>query len=154
MIGHEITIDAEVLNEIAQGVFQTMLGIELSPGEIHSINDFLYATVEIAGAWNGSVSLAFSADLAHAAARRMLKLASSEVMTIDKHEVAAELTNMIGGNFKSLLPSPSHLSLPLVGRIRPQLPFMQVATLVSAEGELQLSVNEFASWRSFPTGLL
>src|SRR6478609_7872905 len=107
-------IDDEVIDQIAQGVFQTMLEIELFRSEGDFCDHGLTATIQIDGAWSGNVALIFSPDLARAAASRMLKLAPEEVTTTDEEEVAAELANMIGGNFKSLLPSPSTLSLPTV----------------------------------------
>lgn len=145
MIAGESVIDNEVLNQIAQGVFQTMLEIELFPGEVEFADDCLVATIQIAGAWSGAVSLVFSPDLAHNAASRMLKLSASAVTPTDKYEVAAELANMVGGNFKSLLPSPSQLSLPIIGAVPPVLPPTQVVTLTGLEGNLQLVVNVFAA---------
>jgi chemotaxis protein CheX len=141
MVADNVVIDNEILNQLAQGVFQTMLEIELFPGEVEVEGTRLVATIQIAGAWSGEVSLAFTTDLARNAASRMLKLAAEDVTTIDEHEVAAELANMIGGNFKSLLPSPSQLSLPIIGTVPRILPSTQVVTLMSQEGGLQLAVN-------------
>ncbi len=130
MITNEVTIDSDVLEQIAQGVFQTMLEIELFPGD-----------------WNGNVSLMFSPDLSRNAASRMLKLATNDVTTTDQHEVATELANMIGGNLKSLLPSPSKLSLPITspsigGAAFQHLRPSQGVTLTALEGGLLLAVNE------------
>jgi chemotaxis protein CheX len=44
----------------------------------------------------------------------MLQMAPDDVTQDDKRDVVAELANMVGGNFKSLLPGPVFLSLPTV----------------------------------------
>lgn len=136
-------IDDEVLDQITQGVFQTMLEIELFRSDAEVAEESLLATIQIAGAWSGNVSLAFSADLARNAACRMLKLADDEVTATDEQEVAAELANMIGGNLKSLLPSPSQLSLPSIGTIAHSSasPPAHAITLVSGEGSLRVQVD-------------
>lgn len=109
------TYDQE-LEQIVQSVFATMLNLDVlrvdepaSPAE-----DWLLATVNIAGAWTGTAVLALSQSLAVEAAAAMLPTPSPEVGLADQQEVAAELVNMIGGNLKSLLPGPSFLSLPTI----------------------------------------
>ena len=146
MTASELVIDYDVLNQIAQSVFQTMLEIELFPGDMELADDCLVTMIEIGGAWSGTMSLVFSPDLARNAASQMLKLATNDVTTTDEHEVAAELANMIGGNLKSLLPSPSKLSLPIIspsigGAAFQHLPPSQVVTLTGLEGSLHLAVN-------------
>lgn len=139
----EISLDIEVIDQIAQGVFQTMLDIELMPGEPANCDECILATIHIAGAWSGSVSLAFSTDMAKNAASRMLKLPAASVTSTDELEVAAELANMIGGNLKSLLPSPSQLSLPTVETaIRPTANQAAAftASLTCLEGCLQVQI--------------
>jgi chemotaxis protein CheX len=72
------------------------------------------ALVRITGDWCGAVTLEMSSDAATTAARLML-----EADDVDADEVAdavGELVNIIGGNIKSLLPTPSRLSLPQVTR--------------------------------------
>lgn len=151
MINSEVLIDGEVLEQIAQGVFQTMLDIELVRAESDcsenaGVNEHLISTIQITGAWNGSVSLGFSADLARNAASRMLKISERDLVEVDEQEVAAELTNMIGGNLKSLLPSQSRLSLPIVGspsEVAPHL--IQCVSLTGPEGALRIAVCESVS---------
>jgi chemotaxis protein CheX len=108
------TAYCEVMEQVAQMVFSTMLDIELTrmdepaPRDLHG----LLANVHLAGQWTGSVTLELAAPVAHGAAASMLQMDRHEVTEDDQREVAAELVNMIGGNLKSVLPGPSFLSLP------------------------------------------
>lgn len=76
--------------------------------------DSLVASIQITGGWIGTVVLGFCPAVARAAAIAMLGIVDEEVTQSDMQDVAAELVNMVGGNLKSLLPGPSHLSLPMV----------------------------------------
>jgi chemotaxis protein CheX len=105
-----------LIEEIANTVFATMLNLELmridepAPPD----HDMLLATVHIAGEWTGSVVLALSPEMARVSASAMLMMPEAEVTSSDEQEVASEISNMIGGNLKSLLPGPSFLSLPTI----------------------------------------
>jgi chemotaxis protein CheX len=107
---------AEELEQIVQTVFATMFEMELvrQDGVIASESAPLLATVQITGAWTGSVVLALSSELIRTAASKMLNCNAREITTEDQQEVASELANMIGGNLKSILPAPSILSIPTI----------------------------------------
>jgi len=111
-----ITSYDNMMEQIAEAVFATMLNIELvrveDPTPLDS--DLLLATVHIAGEWTGSVVLGLSPEAAAAATGAMLQVPAGETTTVDQQEVATELANMIGGNLKSVLPGPSFLSLPTI----------------------------------------
>ena len=106
----------DVIEQIAQSVFATMLELELVRVDAAALpeSDLLLAAVHIVGQWTGSVVLALSQPVAVSAAARMLRMPEDDVVEADKKDVASELANMIGGNLKSLLPSPSFLSLPTI----------------------------------------
>lgn len=73
------------------------------------------ALVHIAGEWSGAVTLEMSVATAEVAARVLL-----DVEDVEPWEVAdavGELVNIVGGNLKSLLPTPSKLSLPRVSQV-------------------------------------
>jgi len=110
------TAYAGFIEEIAQAVFATMLNMELYPGAgtVASSDSSFLAMIQLSGDWQGSVVLDFPQEIARAAASAMLGLAPEEVTIEDEYEVAAELTNMIGGNTKSVLPGQSFLSLPTI----------------------------------------
>jgi chemotaxis protein CheX len=70
------------------------------------------ACVHIAGAWNGAVALSCDIEFASQAAAIMFDLVGSVPSTADMQDALGELTNMVGGNIKALLPETCHLSLP------------------------------------------
>jgi len=109
------TLD-DVIEQIAQSVFATMLNIDVmrDPAPEESAAEFLLAAVHISGAWTGTVVVGMSAEVAEVSAAEMMRMPLAEVADIDRRETASELTNMIGGNLKSLLPAPSFLSLPMI----------------------------------------
>ena len=89
------------------------------------------ALVHISGDWSGAITLEMSVATAEVAARVLL-----EVDDVEPWEVAdavGELVNIIGGNLKSLLPTPSKLSLPRVS---------QVAGSDDLEGDLPEHLSE------------
>jgi chemotaxis protein CheX len=94
--------------------------------------------VTVHEAWSGAVQLECSADFAAMAASRMFA-ATDGVTQVELDDALGELTNMIGGNIKSLLPAPSHLSLPSVthstglASVPGFTPLSRVAFLAAAE---------------------
>jgi chemotaxis protein CheX len=101
-------------------------------------------TVTISGAWQGSVLLAFPIDLAARAASEMY-LADADVLSDDEIcDAVGELTNMIGGTIKSMLPGPSHLSIPTVAT--------GAAYELHVPGAL-LAVRAFLGWRGEALGV-
>jgi chemotaxis protein CheX len=104
------------IEQIAQMTFQSMFFMRLErvnpwatliPGAITT-------AVSISGTWTGTVILSLSPDVARATSAMLFHLPPVDVTEADKCEVAAELVNIIGGNLKGVLPSPSSLSLPTV----------------------------------------
>lgn len=106
----------EIIEQIALSVFATMLNIDLVRVDEPAPPDheLLLASVHLAGQWTGSVVLGLSREVAAESAAAMLQVPRDTVTTIDQHDVASELANMIGGNLKSMLPGPSFLSLPTI----------------------------------------
>ncbi len=74
----------------------------------------LAGCVHISGEWEGTVVLDCPTELARKVASIMFDLKDDE-LTLDLiQDALGELTNMTGGNLKSLLPEPCYLSLPAV----------------------------------------
>jgi chemotaxis protein CheX len=110
-------LEQEIL-EITEMTWQAMLGLEIQacalPPTIDLAEEFWTGNVEISGAWNGLVVLHGSWQLANAAACVIFGNGRSEVTAQDRSDAMYELTNVIAGNIKSLLPGPCQLALPRV----------------------------------------
>jgi len=76
--------------------------------------DILAGCVHISGEWQGVVALDCPLELAKKAASIMFQMNEDEVTSDLVQDALGELTNMTGGNLKSLLPEPCFLSLPAV----------------------------------------
>lgn len=111
----ETTYDSQI-EQIVQSIFTSMLGMEAFRGSDNPADcrETVLGTIHIAGPKSVSVVLGLTSEVARATAANMLQMNSSDVTSDDIRDVAAELTNMIGGNLKSLLPGPLFLSLPTV----------------------------------------
>src|SRR4051812_25600004 len=111
----DTTYDSHI-EQIVQSIFATMLDMETvrSNEGMSAFPEELLGTIQIAGATSMSVVLGVSQGVARAATAVMLQLHSQDVTEDDQRDVVAELTNMIGGNLKSLVPGPLYLSLPTV----------------------------------------
>ena len=84
------------IHEICQEIWESLLGMDLELSE-EAGNPF-----------------ADSDTLSHRFGGQMLGIPPDEVTSHDVGDSLGELTNMVGGNIKSLLPSPSNLSIPSV----------------------------------------
>lgn len=78
------------------------------------------ASIGVAGAWNGLAVLRCGLPAAGVIAGAMLDVDPVSANADDCADALGELVNILAGNVKSLLPQPSHLSLPqvVVGRAK------------------------------------
>ncbi|HYY80829.1 MAG TPA: chemotaxis protein CheX [Actinomycetes bacterium] len=100
---------------IVEGIFADLLGFEVrrrDPAEGGWEGPMLVGSVDISGAWEGTVTVDCPTELAEQTARAMFggELSGSG----DVRDAVGEVANIAGGNIKGLLPTPSHLSLPAV----------------------------------------
>lgn len=116
-----MTLNANMLCEITEGVWGSVLGLEARCGGRGGESwggageDEVATCVEITGAWEGSVTLCCPTGLAARVASIMFGLGDIEADDPDLvNDALCELANMIGGNLKGLLPGPSILSVPKV----------------------------------------
>jgi chemotaxis protein CheX len=72
------------------------------------------ASVGISGACNGLTVMRCSRSSAAMIAGAMLDIEPATAHVDDLTDAVGELVNILAGNVKSLLPQPSHLSLPQV----------------------------------------
>jgi chemotaxis protein CheX len=106
---------------IARDVWSSFLDVDLEPVRVpaQAAVDDLTGVIEVSGAWHGSIEVRCAAPVATALARAMLGDRPIPLAPDDVTDALGELTNMVGGNVKSLLPAPSRLSLPVV-RVGPR----------------------------------
>lgn len=103
------------IEQIVQMIFETMLSMSIQrvdgePSEQHR----LLGTIQVTGDNSLSLVLSVSDGVARHGSANMLAMTPEEVTDEDQRDVVAELTNMIGGNFKSVIPGSNFLSLPTV----------------------------------------
>lgn len=110
-------VPTEYIVEVTNNVLSTMLASPATVNgrdEVASLNNRMTGCVQISGAWSGAVLVQTSQQFACKAASKLLQMNADEVQHEDMQDTLAELTNMIGGNIKSVVPGPSFLSLPSV----------------------------------------
>lgn len=133
---------------IAQDVWSSFTGKvirwandEVVPGS----DDVTVGSVAVTGEWRGYVLLACPTQLARTAASAMFDVPAEQLTDDEVADALGELTNMIGGNIKSLLPRPGRLSMPAVtvgaSNVAP-MPRAQLLNKVSLACDgLQLAVS-------------
>jgi CheY-specific phosphatase CheX len=143
------SVDPEAVHDVVNAIWTAMLelGVEAVPANTAaSTGDAVVGTVSIRGGWNGWVEVTGTGRLAGLASSAMLQAPLDELEPGDIWDGWAELTNMIGGSIKALLPEPSVLSLPTVtngSALRPGGP-SGLATHFESAGE-PLTVRVVAS---------
>lgn len=109
-----VTASDDDIREIAASIWETMFHSGLTPATATAFDGEPVVTgcVHIDGAWHGAVTLQCGDQLAGLlAAELFLADAPTKEQVWD---TIGELTNMLAGNIKALLPEPSWISLPAV----------------------------------------
>ncbi len=109
-------LSEEELHEIVEVVWMTVLDLPIGPGDAAELALCEYQTseIEITGAWQGVVSVRASEQFLTHAASLMFSCPMDDVSELDRADTLTELTNMLGGTVKCLLPETCDLSLPTV----------------------------------------
>lgn len=108
------------LFEILQTIWSTQLGLELDDDEqpsdqVTGLKDGLMTgTVQISGGFTGAVHLVCGRGVIQAAAAEMFSVPEADLSNEDLRDALGELTNMVGGNIKTLLEGTEYISLPTV----------------------------------------
>ena len=145
--------DEEILG-ITRDVWESFTGrtIDVADGQARpGGGDVTVGCVTVTGAWQGSVLLACPAQLARMAAAAMFDLPAEQLDDREVADALGELTNMVGGNIKSLIPGPSRLSMPAVTvgaapTVKPPRAALVATVSLACEG-LPLTVSV---WREGP----
>jgi chemotaxis protein CheX len=103
------------LEEITRTIWATFFAnpIERGDGSMVGVESTVTSIVHIEGAWHGAVILRCPRELAARLTAEMLGSESAPTLD-DIRDALGELTNMVAGNLKALLPEPSTISLPAV----------------------------------------
>ncbi len=146
----KMQITEEDIYRIAARVWDTVLHQPLQHSSELTMNadakSFLTGYVHITGVWRGAVALHYPMALARQAASSLFNVAPEAVTMESMWDGTRELTNMISGNLKTMLPAPSRLGLPgVIGGINKTLgvPGGQVirqAIMTCGENHLQVSL--------------
>jgi chemotaxis protein CheX len=106
------------LQEIVNEVWESYLDPEglhpLLPDDPAKATFDAMAAIFITGSWHGHVTFACTGKAARNAAAAFLAMEPAEVTDEDIADVLGEMTNIVGGNVKSMLPQGCFLSLPHV----------------------------------------
>ncbi len=117
--------DAEI-KEIVDAMAQALFAVEsrFLPGgaapaaEDGKAPESLTGCVTISGGWNGAVTISCTHAVSRNAAATMFGLDHESVSLEDERDALGEMTNILGGNYKSLVASITEsacqLSLPVV----------------------------------------
>lgn len=111
------SVTADDIAGIAQDVWGSFLSMDLVPTQVSDApfpGESVTGCVHVAGAWGGSVLVEATAAHATAAAEAMFAADPGSLSWDEVSDALGELTNMVGGNIKGLLPAPSTLSIPSV----------------------------------------
>lgn len=114
-----VELPTDVIHEAVETIWRSMLELEIqrddgSPVAWSTDERPLIGRVTIHGSWQGCVLLVCPMAVARAAAAAMFKIPPPAVTEAQSRDTVGELTHMLGGNLKSLLPAPCRLSLPVV----------------------------------------
>jgi chemotaxis protein CheX len=113
----EMFASDEQIAGITQDVWSSFVGTVIGSADEKVALDAVDVTVgcvAVTGDWKGCVLLACPKQLARTAASAMFDLPAEQLTGDEIADALDELTNMVAGNIKSLLPGPSRLSIPVV----------------------------------------
>jgi chemotaxis protein CheX len=104
--------------DAVETIWTTMFGLQATANPTMMAGRLKASTltgcIYITGAWQGAVKVECSGGLARRVAAIMFGADVCDVTPDQINDALGELTNIIGGNIKALLPEPSHLSMPAV----------------------------------------
>ena len=110
-------VTADDIIAITQEVWSSFLLLDAVEGSTESdpvVGQRMTGVVNVSGAWQGSVVVECPIAHAVAAAEAMFAAEPGSLSSDEVGDALGELTNMVGGNIKSLLPAPAALSIPSV----------------------------------------
>lgn len=101
------------ITEIIKNIWHIMFLSRAEPIEVEgNTHPFsITGSIHIQGAWNGSVFVHCSKDIISELSSQVFGLDANSLTNNELIDTMRELTNLIGGNIKPFLPSPSELTI-------------------------------------------
>jgi len=109
--------DETQVRSVVRSVWSTQLGLEIQTigGPIPApTSPTLTAAIHISGDFHGAIRLECSRNLIRRAAAIMFAVPESGLTEDDERDVVGELTNVVAGNLKALIPGSNSISLPTI----------------------------------------
>ena len=108
----------EEIRQFVTDIWSTFLNMKVSPTETpfkpKGNGNTLAGCVQITGEWQGSVTLYAPKELGKKVAATMYGLDETDADNKQIQDVIGEITNVLAGNIKLILPAPCSISLPCV----------------------------------------
>ena len=105
-----VAIVGEVWDSFMLGDVEALPDSEHVPGMVTSAN------VCLSGTWTGVLMVECEPDAAHKLSCALLGMDDGSASETDVADTLGEIANVIGGNLKNVLPTPTVMSLPVVAR--------------------------------------
>lgn len=144
-----VPVTADQMVELTRAVWSSFLSLDLDQVDAAATSlegPRVTGVVFVAGAWGGGVVLECERAHACVAAEAMFEAEPDSLSVAELADAFGELTNMVGGSIKSLLPAPSALSIPSVTQgdsyvVRiPGAHRVERVALACPRGQLQVSL--------------
>jgi chemotaxis protein CheX len=119
------------LGEIAKVIWDSVLQLPLenAAAEVEARGrEAITVGVDVTGAWHGTITATVTTALGTRIAAAMLQTAPESLEVADVSDSLLEVVNILGGNFKALLPEGCRLCLPRIVSV----PDAALGTLESA----------------------
>jgi hypothetical protein len=112
-----MTLQPELIAEFVSDIWRLLVGRPAEPTAAPppTAADWVYGCVQITGAWRGTVTVAAPPGVVRALAAAIGGLSAERPVDGGRAtDALGELTSMIAGNLKAVLPPPCYLSKPAV----------------------------------------
>lgn len=137
--------DSVDLRILVENVFAATLGMNVVPAIAGGDWPPRSAAIDIHGPWSGRVVVATTDAVLRATVSSMCLVHPHECRVSDLSDALLELTNMLGGSVKALLPDECRLGLPTTLTHAPTPREFDVDRAFRCDGEpLRLSIAEAA----------
>jgi len=133
-------IQKNYVEEIVKMIWSTTFSMEANPSaQKIELNDpgLDRVSIQITGKWNGVIVMFLSPKLLEKMTPVFFPSDSNEHSKEELGETLCELGNMVGGNIKNLMPSPSTLAIPVTAFSDETLDFPHTKKILQMNFECQ-----------------